>query len=70
MSLTISKFAPKFLHPKRLAHIRNHGELNQAQRLTVCRACGRAIVPGEMRLSGKFGYLNAQTGHIHQECPK
>jgi hypothetical protein len=68
MSLTISKFAPtKLLSPAQIAYVRNHGTKSQTLRLTVCRVCGKPILPGEMRLSAGVGYLGGTRAHIHAE---
>jgi len=68
MSLVIQKFAVRPLTLDQLAQIRRHGEVTQASRLSMCRACGQPILLGEMRLTGKVGYLDGVTVHIHQTC--
>lgn len=70
MSLVIEKFTVHLLTPSQVGSVRRRGQLNQAGRLCMCRACGGPILLGEMRVTGKVGYLNGVTAHIHETCPK
>jgi hypothetical protein len=68
--LVIQKFiAPRPLSRAKVASIRRDGTLNRAERLTTCKACGQPILIGTMRVTGRFGYLNGLTGHVHEVCP-
>jgi hypothetical protein len=70
MGVIIQKFAaPRVLNRARVASIRNTGKLNRAERLTSCKACGQPILIGTMRVTGRYGYLNGLTAHIHEVCP-
>jgi len=68
MSLVLQKFVPRLLTPEWVKEVRTRGTLNQAERLSMCRACNRPILIGEMRVTGRAGYLNAHTVHVHQKC--
>jgi len=69
MSLVI-KYAPKLLNAREIALIRARGESDFAQRITQCRECGEAIMVGETRFFGQYGFRNGKTAYLHIECPQ
>jgi hypothetical protein len=60
---------PALLSRAKVASLRNNGTLNQSERLVTCRACGKPILIGTTRITGRYGYLGGLTGHIHEVCP-